>query len=94
MDLSSVVNRDVNPLLAILPSFIEKFEPEQVRAVLEVMAALEDSDCVVLDAPTGSGKTVIAEAVRLLRRQRGLYVCHSKGLQDQFAADFSYCRVV
>jgi len=95
MDTSRVVNRDVNPLLAPLPSFIASFRSEQVRAVLEVMAALEDSDCVVLDAPTGSGKTVIAETVRLLKRiSGGLYVCHSKSLQDQFSGDFGYARVV
>jgi ATP-dependent DNA helicase DinG len=78
-----VVNRAVNPLLQCLPAKIETFRPEQV-----------DSDCVVLDAPTGSGKTVIAETVRLLKRVAGLYICHSKGLQDQFSGDFAYARVV
>lgn len=90
----SVVNRDINPLLRQLPAKIVRHTPEQVRAVLEIQAAFDDSDMVVLDAPTGSGKTVIAETVRLLRQWRGLYICHSKGLQDQFANDFRYGRVV
>lgn len=90
----SVINRDVNPLLSVLPAKIVRHTPDQIRATLEVMAAFEDSDMVVLDAPTGSGKTVIAETVRLLRQQRGLYVCHGKELQDQFAEDFGYARVV
>jgi len=49
---------------------------------------------MVLDAPPGSGKTVIAEAVRRLLRTRGLYICHTRGLQDQFAEDFDYCSVL
>lgn len=93
-DLSKIVNRDINPLLCRLPEKISAYRPEQVRAVLEIISAFKDSDVVVLDAPTGSGKTLIGETVRLLRRSRGLYLCHSKGLQDQFANDFRYARVV
>jgi Rad3-related DNA helicase len=58
------------------------------------VAAFEDSDVVILDAPTGSGKTLIGETVRLMRREKALYVCSSIGLQDQFARDFPYARVV
>jgi ATP-dependent DNA helicase DinG len=91
---NDVVNRRVNPLLATLPRWVETFRPEQVRAIGQIAAALDDVDVVVLDAPTGSGKTLIAETVRLMRRERGVYVCSSIGLQDQFARDFSYARVV
>jgi len=92
--LTTIVNRRVNPLLERLPRWVEQFRPEQVRAVSQVTAALDDVDVVVLDAPTGSGKTLIAETVRLLRRVRSVYVCSSIGLQDQFVRDFPYARVV
>ena len=91
---ANVVNRAVNPLLAGLPRWVERFRGEQVRAVGQITAALDEVDVVVLDAPTGSGKTLIAETVRLLRRCRGVYVCSSIGLQDQFVRDFPYARVV
>ncbi len=91
-----LVNRTLNPLLAGLPDWVTGFRPQQVDAVMQIMAAFEDVDVVVLDAPTGTGKTLIAEAVRLLLADRqteagvrawrdGMYVCSSKSLQDQFA---------
>src|SRR5882672_299746 len=58
------------------------------------MAAFEDVDIVVLDAPTGSGKTLIAELVRRCLETRGLYVCTTKTLQDQVVRDFPYAKVL
>jgi Rad3-related DNA helicase len=49
---------------------------------------------VFLDAPTGSGKTLIAELARRELDTRALYICTTKGLQDQFLADFPYARVL
>lgn len=90
-----IVNRTVNPLLASLPAKFTSFAPEQIRAIVEVVAAFDETNVVVLDAPTGSGKTVIAEAVRrIVQTRRALYVCHSLGLQDQFATDFPYAKVI
>lgn len=60
----------------------------------EIVRAFDEVDVVVLDAPTGSGKTLIGEAVRRIMRLKALYICHSKSLQDQFARDFPYARVV
>ena len=91
---NDVVNRRVNPRLARLPKWVEQFRPEQVKAIGQVVAAFDDVDVVVLDAPTGSGKTLIAETVRLMMGVRGVYVCSSLGLQDQFVKDFNYARVV
>lgn len=41
-----------------------------------------------------SGKTLLAEMVRRRLGERMLYVAHSRGLQDQFARDFPYSRVL
>lgn len=78
-----------------LPQWVEDHYPEQVFAIGEIMQAYDDGvEVVVLDAPTGCGKTLIAETVRQLLNVRGLYVCNSKSLQDQFVADFPYARVL
>src|SRR5690606_19006100 len=49
---------------------------------------------MVLDAPVGAGKTLIAEMVRRRLGETMLYVAHSRGLQDQFLRDFPYARVL
>lgn len=77
------------------PEWLEELRPHQVQAIAEVMEAYENgADVVWLDAPTGSGKTLIAEAVRRLLRYRATYVCSSLSLQDQFKRDFPYAKVL
>jgi len=58
------------------------------------MDAFDRVDVVILNAPTGSGKTLIAETVRRMMRKSAVYVCSSKILQDQFARDFPYACVL
>lgn len=89
-----IPNRTVNPLLTSLPDFVKSLSPLQVKAVDEILRAFNDVDVVVLDAPTGTGKTLIGEVVRRMMQQKALYVCHSLSLQDQFVKDFPYARVV
>lgn len=90
-----LVNRTLNPLLAGLPDQFREYRPQQIEAVLEALAAFQrGASVVLLQAPTGSGKTLIAESVRLMLRARGVYMCSGKELQDQFARDFLYARVV
>lgn len=94
MTITRVVNRSVNPLLVNLPAWLECYRPEQIKAIDEIRRAFDEVDLVVLDAPTGSGKTLIAETVRLMLEVDGLYVCSSIGLQDQFVRLFPYSQVV
>ncbi len=89
-----LVNRSVNPLLETLPEWVKDFRPHQRQAIHEVLDAYTRVPVVVLDAPTGSGKTLIAEAARRMLRTRGLYVCSTKSLQGQFARDFPYAQVL
>jgi Rad3-related DNA helicase len=44
---------------------------------------------VVLDAPVGSGKTWIAESIRMAWGEKSAYVCSGKDLQMQMARDFN-----
>ena len=90
-----LVNRELNPLLTTLPDKFEEIHDYQVDAVSEIVERFESGDkLVVLEAPTGSGKTLIAECVRRLLRTRATYVCHNKELQAQFARDFTYSSVL
>lgn len=76
------------------PEWLTAYRPQQQQAVAEVLELLESNQLVWLDAPTGAGKTAIGDAVSRLRRQRSLYVCSSKQLQDQFLGDYPYARVL
>lgn len=48
----------------------------------------------MLDAPTGSGKTLIGEMVRQSLDVRGLYLCDSLNLQHQFQRDFPAAAIL
>lgn len=78
-----------------LPAWVTELRPHQWDAVQEIVQQFENgTDVVFLDAPTGSGKTLIAELVRRLLAQKALYVCSGKDLQDQFLKDFFYAKVL
>lgn len=79
-----------------LPTKFASFQHEQWKTVTEIAEAFEAGfKVVMLDAPTGSGKTLIAESVRRLMEVRAIYTCTTKTLQDQVHRDFgSYARVV
>jgi ATP-dependent DNA helicase DinG len=74
----------------VLPAWFQELRPHQVDAIEQILAAYDDgAEAVFVDAPTGSGKTVIAEVVRQRLDTRGLYVCSDKALQRQFVRDFT-----
>lgn len=79
-----------------LPEKFKEFRPHQIDAVNEVLEHFDDGAHLVnVDAPTGAGKTLIGEAVRLLHPSRkALYVCTTKTLQDQFLEDFDYALLI
>lgn len=77
------------------PGWVQKFRAHQWIAARQIVDAYEQGAKVVaLDAPTGSGKTLIAEMVRRMLGTRGVYVCSDKGLQDQFAHDYPDAKVL
>lgn len=77
------------------PEWLTEYRAIQWKAAHEIVAAFDDGAQVVfLDAPTGSGKTAIADLVARMMNKRSIYVCSSKQLQDQFLADFPYAHVL
>ena len=71
-----------------LPQWCESLRPHQVIAIQNIIAAFDDTNTVILEAPTGSGKTLIADFVRQAFNMRTLYSCSSISLQHQFLRDF------
>jgi ATP-dependent DNA helicase DinG len=90
----SLVNRDLNPLLTSLPEKFTEVYDYQIDSILEIVEGFQDHKLVVLEAPTGSGKTVIAEIVRRMLETRASYVCHNKELQAQFDREFPYSKIL
>lgn len=95
--------------LAPLPEHFSDIRPHQQQAREEI-AELYAQGCevVVVDAPTGSGKSLLGELARrddwarcggvrewdVETHHRAMYLCGTKGLQDQFAREFPYGRVI
>lgn len=79
----------------ILPPWAKSIRPHQLQAIQSILSAYKSgADLVFLDAPTGSGKTLIGELVRQSLTARGLYLCSSLNLQHQFARDFSDAAIL
>lgn len=90
-----LVNRQLNPRLVDLPERFAAILDYQVPAVGDIVDAFDAGErVVVLDAPTGNGKTLIAECVRRMLAADGAYVCSEKQLQAQFLRDFPASRVL
>ena len=72
-----------------LPRWVETLRPHQVTAIQSTLESYETGNKVVfMEAPTGSGKTLIAEMVRQYMDCRGIYLCSSLSLQHQYMRDF------
>lgn len=78
------------------PSWVSGFRPHQEQAFVEIIEAFEGgARAVVVDAPTGSGKTLLAEMVRRgLKSPRMTFTCTTKSLQEQILRDFDYARML
>lgn len=77
-----------------VPWFTE-FQNDQASTIERILDYYEqDNELVILDAPTGTGKTLIGEAVRQRLEKKGLYLCSSITLQHQFGKDFPYAEIL
>lgn len=78
-----------------LPGWLDELREHQITAVKKILAYFQaGTRTIFLDAPTGSGKTLIAECVRRLMNVGTVYTCSTKGLQDQFLDDYPYASLL
>jgi len=73
----------------------EKFK-EWRRGQFEAAKQIAESSkrFFFLQAPTGSGKSLIGATVQRLKRERMLYIVHTKQLEAQIKTDFPYAEVL
>ena len=73
---------------------IFKLRPEQQKALDEIINEFENNETqnIILDAPTGSGKSIIAMYLAnyfyLKQSKKGYILTSNLGLQDQYTEDF------
>ena len=78
-----------------MPDWVKGFRDNQWEAVEQIVDAFgRGKKYVMLDGPTGTGKTLVAETVRRVMDLKGLYLCTTRTLQDQFVTDFSYAALL
>lgn len=77
-----------------MPDWVTDFRDNQWEVIEAVNEAFNSVDVVMLQAPTGTGKSLIGESVRRLTGGTSLYACSTKALQDQFLGDFPYAKVI
>ena len=79
----------------MLPEWLVAIRPHQSEAIMSIAEQFSRGIPVIqLDAPTGSGKTLIAEMIRQTFNWRAVYLCSTLSLQDQFAKDFPYSAIL
>lgn len=77
-----------------MPDWVDEFREGQWDIIEDINDRFQYTDVVMLQAPTGTGKSLIAEAVRRLEGGTSIYACTTKALQDQFLRDFPYAKVI
>jgi Rad3-related DNA helicase len=77
------------------PDWLSSIRPHQSDAILQSVTHFSNNiPIVMIDAPTGSGKTLISEMIRQTFSWRAVYLCSTLALQDQFSQDFPYAAVL
>lgn len=78
-----------------LPPWFTSFRDHQTVALKELSEAFDDGiEIGILDAPTGTGKSLIGQQVAAKENVRSTYICSDKGLQTQFLRDFNYSKLL
>jgi hypothetical protein len=78
----------ITPASLGLSAKFTDFRPAQLQALERIKNSKKRF--ILLQAPTGSGKSLIVAAAQRLLQTRFLYTCTTKQLQAQFVDDFGY----
>ena len=94
--LSTPQSISVSPLDPPMPAKFVTWGEYQHEAVEAIVEGFESGfPVVMLDAPTGSGKTLLGESVRRRLGVKAIYTCTTLSLQDQVMRDFGdYAKVM
>jgi len=79
---------EITPASLGLPAKFTEFRPAQLQALERIKNSKKRF--ILLQAPTGSGKSLIVAGAQRFLRTRCLYTCSTKQLQAQFVSDFAY----
>lgn len=105
MDIKNCDEFTKTSLEKILDEYVENFfgkdfryRPQQKEAILDILESFFDASCnlYLLDAPTGSGKSVIAMIVAGFlshQKMRGYILASDLALQEQYEKDFIRYRL-
>lgn len=75
--------------MTVLPDGFTQLRPSQADALSQTVRHFQNgAEVVVVDAPTGVGKSLLAEMVRRELSTSAIYLCSNLSLQDQFAGMF------
>lgn len=80
-----------------IPTQFSSIRPHQWDAVERIEEEFKTKHLVFVEAPTGSGKSLVGELARRLvvpTMGKAVYACSSIQLQDQFVRDFDYARLI
>jgi len=75
-----------------LPGKFSQWRPGQLETSAKIAASQKYA--FLLDAPTGSGKSLIGAAAQRLSGRGTTYICTTKQLQDQLLHDFPYAKTL
>lgn len=84
--MSTLSHAPLSPLDLSLPDKFVEYKPRQYQTALDAASCGERF--VIIEAPTGVGKTVINFTIASLTGYRTLYLTATKGLQEQATTDF------
>ncbi len=82
----------MKPIDLRLPEKFKEFRAGQLEMSAKI--ATSSKYAFLLDAPTGSGKSLLAATVQRLREHKIIYIVTTKQLQDQILRDFSYAKTI
>ena len=82
----------IKPVDLGLPAKFTEFRENQLELSAKICASTKY--CYMVDAPTGTGKSLIGATVQRLMEKNVVYLCTTKQLQRQLLADFPYARTL
>ena len=82
----------IKPVDLDLPSKFKEFRPNQFEIASKIVASTKYA--YLLDAATGTGKSLLAATVQKIMGKNIVYTCMTKQLQDQILHDFPYARIL